>query len=248
MTIVILSSSIIAASAIAGFLMLLSMRSASDLTSSAKAIFSADAGIEWELFRVFKDSTKSTPLFLNNATFTTVVDPASVQLDQSQILDDATVSADTGSQSFTVGNNINNIRATAVKFGGSIPGSYSILFNVRLATDGTLIGSTNATINLNTAPSIVNATFTPALSLNSNTQYSIEWQKDVLNSPTSSVLTVSYKTGNPYAGGDFSIAPGNDIYFQTFYSFDRKIKAVGRAGNVFRAFELRLAGATSTLP
>lgn len=248
MTVLVLSSGIIAASAIAGFLMLLSIRSATDLTSSAKAIFAADAGIEWELFRIFQDANQSPPIFLNNAIVTSTVDEASMLIDQSQILDDVTANADTGSQSFTVGDNVSNIAAVAVKFGGVIDGSYSIQFNIKLAdVDRTLIGSANTITNLTATPSIVNATFTPALSLNSGLQYFLEWQKDDLNSPSSSALIVSYRTANPYGGGAFSIDPPNDIYFQTFYSFDRKIKAVGRAANVFRAFELRLEGATTTL-
>ena len=187
---------------------------------------------------------------MNNATFTTVVDSASVSIDQSQILDEAVANADTGSQSFTVGDNVDNISGAVVKFGGVVSGFYSIQFNIKLAQDSTLIGSANTIVNLTATPSIVNATFTPALNLNSNLQYLLEWRKDIDNSPVDSSLIVSYQTGgsgDPYTGGFFSIDPSSDIYFQTFYNFDRKIKAIGRAANVFRAFELRLEGATSTL-
>lgn len=247
LTVLVLSGSILGASAIAGYLMLLSIRGATDLGSSAKAISAADAGIEWELFRSFKDSNQPSPVFLNNATFTATVDPASVGIDQSQILGDVSVNADTGTQSFTVGHMVNNISAAEVKFGGSIAGSYLIRFNIRLAEDGTLIGSANTAVDLTAAPSIINIAFASALDLNSDLQYLLEWQKDDDNSPAGSSLMVSYNPSDSYTGGAFSIIPAGDIYFQTFYNFDRTIKAVGRAANVFRAFELRLGGATTTL-
>lgn len=247
LTVLVLGGSILGASAIAGYLMLLSVRGATDLVGSAKAILAADAGIEWELFRSFKDSNQPSPVFLNNATFTATVDPASVQIDQSQTLEDVSVNADTGTQSFTTGSNVNDIAAATVKFGGSIAGSYLIRFNIRLASDQTLIGSVNATVDLTASPSIVNITFSPALDLNSNLQYLLEWQKDVDNSPTGSSLIIRYRSADPYTGGAFSIDPTSDIYFQTFYNFDRTIKAIGRAANVFRAFQLRLGGATTTL-
>lgn len=247
LTVLVLGGSILGASAIAGYLMLLSIRGATDLTSSAKAIMAADTGIEWELFRIFQDANQPPPIFLNNATFTSTVDPVSVHIDQSQTLEDASVNADTGSQSFTAGHTVENISVAAVKFGGTIPGVYLIQFNIRLAADLTLIGSVDTIADLTATPSIVNANFAPPLNLNSDLQYILEWQKDDFNSPIGSSLIVSYKTVNPYPGGDFSIDPSSDIYFQTFYNFDRKIKAVGRAVNVFRAFELRLKEATTTL-
>ncbi|MEK7146772.1 MAG: hypothetical protein AAB772_00785 [Patescibacteria group bacterium] len=247
LTVLVLGGSILGASAIAGYLMLLSIRGATDLASSAKAISSADAGVEWELFRVFQDNTYPAPIFLNNATVSTTVDLASLRIDQSQTLEDVSINADTGAQSFTVGRTVNNIASAAVKFGGTVSGSYLIQFNVRLAGDSTLIGSANTAADLTPTASIVNATFTPPLNLNSDLQYLLEWQKDEAGSPTSSVLIVRYKTADPYPAGVFSIDSTGDIYFQTFYNFDRKIKAVGRAANVFRAFELRLGGATTTL-
>lgn len=249
LTVLVLSGSIIGASAIAGYLMLLSVRSSTDLASSAKAILAADAGIEWELYRTFQDSNYQSPVFLNNATFTATVDSASVQIDQSQVLDDVSVSADTGTQSFTVGSGVINIAAATVKLSGSVPGSYLIQFNILLASDRTLIGSANTTVDLTATPSLVNVAFNPALDLNSDLQYLLEWQKNDIGSPSGSSLIVSYKTSppDPYTGGDFSIDPSGDIYFQTFYNFDRTIKAIGRSSNVFRAFQLRLSGATTTL-
>ena len=69
LTVLILSGSILGASTIAGYLMLLKARSASDITNSAKAIFAADTGIEWELYKQFKNPDYSKPSLSNNANF-----------------------------------------------------------------------------------------------------------------------------------------------------------------------------------
>lgn len=74
LTILILGGSILGASAIAGYLMLLKVRSVSDITNSAKAIFAADAGIEWELYRQFKTAGYAKPSFSNGANFMTTND------------------------------------------------------------------------------------------------------------------------------------------------------------------------------
>lgn len=54
-TVLLLGGAAVAASAIAGYLMLLSIRQSSDAGNSAKAIFAADTGIEWNLYCRFKD-------------------------------------------------------------------------------------------------------------------------------------------------------------------------------------------------
>lgn len=70
LTVLILGGSILGASTIAGYLMLLKIRGASDITNATKAIFAADTGIEWELYKQFKNPTYPRPLLSNNATFT----------------------------------------------------------------------------------------------------------------------------------------------------------------------------------
>jgi len=55
LTVLILGGSILSASTIAGYLMLLKIRTASDIANSTKAIFAADTGIEWELYKLFKN-------------------------------------------------------------------------------------------------------------------------------------------------------------------------------------------------
>jgi hypothetical protein len=69
LTVLILSGSILGASTIAGYLMLLKVRSASDITNSAKAIFAADTGIEWELYKQFKNPGYPKPSLSNNTNF-----------------------------------------------------------------------------------------------------------------------------------------------------------------------------------
>ncbi len=51
LTVLILGSTILGASTIAGYLTVLKIRASSDTTNSSKAIFAADTGIEWELYK-----------------------------------------------------------------------------------------------------------------------------------------------------------------------------------------------------
>jgi len=69
LTVLILGGSILAASTITGYLMLLKVRESSDITNSAKAIFAADSGIEWELYKQFKNPDYPRPSLSNNTTF-----------------------------------------------------------------------------------------------------------------------------------------------------------------------------------
>jgi len=71
LTVLILCGSILGASTIAGYLMLLKIRNSSDITNSTKAIFAAETGIEWELYKQFKDgSNYPEPSLSNNTDFT----------------------------------------------------------------------------------------------------------------------------------------------------------------------------------
>lgn len=79
LTVLILGGTILSASTIAGYLMTLKIRASSDIANSAKAIFAADAGVEWELYKQFKNSEYPKPLFSNNADFTSSNDGQNVK-------------------------------------------------------------------------------------------------------------------------------------------------------------------------
>lgn len=53
-TVVTLSGTLLAATTIAGLLMLYQLRQASDIANSAKAIMAADAGLEWRMYKFLK--------------------------------------------------------------------------------------------------------------------------------------------------------------------------------------------------
>jgi len=73
-TVMTLSGTILGATTIAGLLMLYQIRQSTDIINSSKAIYAADAGIEYELYRFFKDDTYETEGILDNgATFETSV-------------------------------------------------------------------------------------------------------------------------------------------------------------------------------
>ncbi len=79
-TSLVLSSTLLGATTIAGLLMLYQLRQGSDIANSTKAIYAADAGLEWRLYRFFKtdrscDCTNSdqcpAPAFSNGAALQT---------------------------------------------------------------------------------------------------------------------------------------------------------------------------------
>ena len=73
LTILVIGGLLLGASAIAGLLMVYQIRQSSDITNSTKAIFSADTGIEWELYRMFKNPNYPKPIMTNQADFSTTV-------------------------------------------------------------------------------------------------------------------------------------------------------------------------------
>ncbi len=79
LTVLIVGASILGASTIAGYLMTLKIRQSTDTINSTKAIFAADAGIEWELYRKFKDAEYPKPQFTNDADFTTFVEETKIK-------------------------------------------------------------------------------------------------------------------------------------------------------------------------
>ncbi len=58
-TSLVLASTLLASTTIAGLLMLYQLRQGSDVVNSTKAIFAADAGLEWRLYRFFKIDNRS---------------------------------------------------------------------------------------------------------------------------------------------------------------------------------------------
>lgn len=63
---------ILGATTIAGFLMLYTIRATSDSTNSAKAIFAADAGVNWALYSYFNPPEQASTTFSNGATVAVV--------------------------------------------------------------------------------------------------------------------------------------------------------------------------------
>lgn len=73
-----LGGALLGATTIAGFLMLYQIRATTDVENSAKAIFAADSGVEWELFNYYcADSGRCTippvpsPLLFSNGVVAT---------------------------------------------------------------------------------------------------------------------------------------------------------------------------------
>lgn len=73
MTVLVIGGLLLGASSIAGLLMVYQIRQSSDVINSTKAIFAADTGIEWELYRILKDSNYPKPIMTNQADFSTTV-------------------------------------------------------------------------------------------------------------------------------------------------------------------------------
>ena len=69
LTVLALSGTILGATTIAGLLMLYQIRQSTDASNSTKAIYAADAGIEWELYRFFQEPNYPKPTFANQSDF-----------------------------------------------------------------------------------------------------------------------------------------------------------------------------------
>jgi len=85
MTVMAISGTILGATTIAGLLMLYQVRQSTDIINSTKAIFAADSGLEWRLYKFFKSDNQACmncpdggscpqPNLQNNATFSTTCD------------------------------------------------------------------------------------------------------------------------------------------------------------------------------
>jgi len=72
LTVLALGGTILGATTIAGLIMVYQIRQSTDFANSAKALFATDAGIEFELYRFFKDPGYPDPPGLSNGSaFTT---------------------------------------------------------------------------------------------------------------------------------------------------------------------------------
>ncbi len=73
LSVLTLGTVMLGASAIAGFLAIYQIRSSWDAANSAKAIFAADTGIEWGLYKYSKPtSTAPAPVMSNGAYYSVV--------------------------------------------------------------------------------------------------------------------------------------------------------------------------------
>ncbi|OGZ00507.1 MAG: hypothetical protein A2946_00870 [Candidatus Liptonbacteria bacterium RIFCSPLOWO2_01_FULL_53_13] len=72
LTVVAIGGTLLAATTVAGLLVVYQLRQSSDAVNSAKAIFAADAGIEWGLYQFFKPALAGGggPAFSNSASVT----------------------------------------------------------------------------------------------------------------------------------------------------------------------------------
>ena len=78
LTVLIISGTILGATTIAGILMVNQIRQATNAQHSLQALFAADAGLEWELYRSFVDKNYVKPE-MNKADFVTKVADSGIE-------------------------------------------------------------------------------------------------------------------------------------------------------------------------
>jgi hypothetical protein len=84
LTALLISGIVLSITSLAGLLTVYQLRQVTDVNNSTKAIFAADTGIEWELYKKFKDAKAPAPAcpgkapaqLCNGVTFQTFPDPA----------------------------------------------------------------------------------------------------------------------------------------------------------------------------
>lgn len=104
LTVLILGGVVLSVSTIAGYITTQKIRQSSDAMNSTKAIFAADTGIEWELYKQFKGQADK-PILSNGASFET---------------------SESGDTKKSIGRSSNSFRAFEIKFqkaGSSVPTS-----------------------------------------------------------------------------------------------------------------------------
>ena len=79
LTVLIVSGTILGATTIAGLLMVYQIRQATNFGESLQALFAADTGLEWQLYRKFQKMDYPEPIFSPeaNASFITILDASS---------------------------------------------------------------------------------------------------------------------------------------------------------------------------
>jgi len=76
LTVLVISGTTLGATTIAGLLMLYQLRQATSVTYSSQALFAADAGLEWELFKLFNPDAAAdhqAPEMTNGSTFESAI-------------------------------------------------------------------------------------------------------------------------------------------------------------------------------
>lgn len=81
LTVLLISGTILGATTIAGLLMLYQLRQATNFGQSVQALFAADTGLEWQLYRLFVDETRPKPKLSASSMSDFEVEPKIVQKD-----------------------------------------------------------------------------------------------------------------------------------------------------------------------
>lgn len=84
LSVLVISGTILGATTIAGLLMLYQIRQATNISLSTQAYFAADAGVEWELFKLFKSDIAAAnpdlaPTMTNRTCVVTRVDDTTIK-------------------------------------------------------------------------------------------------------------------------------------------------------------------------
>ena len=69
LTVLTIGGTILGATTLAGLLVLYQIRQSTDLANSAKAVFAADAGVEWGLYQIYSSASGTAPIMGNGASF-----------------------------------------------------------------------------------------------------------------------------------------------------------------------------------
>ena len=113
LTVLILGGVILSVSMIAGYITVQKIRQSSDVANSTKAIFAADTGIEWELYKCFK----CNPLIFCDSTCT-ALDSQKPSMGNNSTVSSSVVYDDSGAPQFikSIGQSSNIFRAFEAQF------------------------------------------------------------------------------------------------------------------------------------
>lgn len=73
LTVMLLSGTVLGATSIAGLLTVYQLRQSSNAADSMRALYAADTGVEWELYKNSKDASYPKPILSNGAEFETKI-------------------------------------------------------------------------------------------------------------------------------------------------------------------------------